>query len=405
MQHKPEGEESRIPFVRKRARVTQNLVAQLPNELNLRKGEEVVVTGLTEDEWYIGECNGQRGIFPPGFVTLLDDNTPSSAPLLLEPILPSFSAPLNSNKPHGVVCYDFHAQHSDELNLREGEMVYLLKYINTEWIQGEDSRGRVGIFPSAFIRVVVDCRPDIDQLLFDFDSLCESTLIFPSETNQNVETVKEDVEIRNRWSGSSGNGSRSEKTTSLEDVIARNLIQLGSSSVTQAGRKERPPSWTQALTQLQVEHSILPIEPKPIEQKQPAITIEKQQPPTIPPRQQRNSVPTNKKEIKKQHSSPILPIIENVPEQYSPLDERNEIPLIIEEPKRINKESYGIGERGSSSRKSYTRPAPPPPVEAPNRGVVPMTRSLSSNQAQKPIRPVPINRSVSLEPSLQGNYK
>jgi len=171
LQHKPEGEESRIPFVRKRARVTQNLVAQLPNELNLRKGEEVVVTGLTEDEWYIGECNGQRGIFPPGFVTLLDDNTPSSAPLLLEPILPSFSAPLNSNKPHGVVCYDFHAQHSDELDLREGEMVYLLKYINTEWIQGEDSRGRVGIFPSAFIRVVVDCRPDIDQLRFDFDTL------------------------------------------------------------------------------------------------------------------------------------------------------------------------------------------------------------------------------------------
>ncbi|ERR1711911_174191 len=65
------GEES--SFFRRRALVIEDLVAQLPEELNLKKGEELVVTNVVEDGWYRGELNGKSGTFPAGFVVFLDE--------------------------------------------------------------------------------------------------------------------------------------------------------------------------------------------------------------------------------------------------------------------------------------------------------------------------------------------
>lgn len=410
----------------------QNLVAQLPNELNLRKGAEVLVTGQMDDGWYIGQCDGQSGIFPPGFVSLLEEDaddtrmtrrvSPTPQPIYgnAQPSLMLFQQANNqlnvSNRPYGVANYDFHAQHSDELDLREGETVYLLKHVNNEWIQGENVMGRVGIFPTAFVRILVDCQPqaEADLLLLDFDSPpredpAANQNLFPAEANHLSRPQSNEATTTPNWSS----GGKAVTTTSLENVIERNLIQLGSSSSNQACRKQRPPSWTQTLTQLQVqllpetvpsreqrETSMEPVATKPSqrllitavesEPDNPHKSIEKSvnplKLPPVPPRQ-RDTAPSHRGDIADSSSVVIRQQEEtNLQEAIHALRNDNH---------------KALDDRGTPPRRSLhriSRPAPPPPVSTPNAS----RPSAQQHPIAKPTRPAPI-RSLSLDPkALSG---
>ena len=41
--------------------------AEAPNELSLKPGDVVVVTGKVNADWWEGECNGRTGIFPTSY--------------------------------------------------------------------------------------------------------------------------------------------------------------------------------------------------------------------------------------------------------------------------------------------------------------------------------------------------
>ena len=72
--------------MRKKARVLQDLIAQLPEELDLRKGAELVVTGQAEEGWYYAEYQGKSGIVASSFVKFIEENVPTYGRSLSAPV-------------------------------------------------------------------------------------------------------------------------------------------------------------------------------------------------------------------------------------------------------------------------------------------------------------------------------
>jgi len=60
----------------------------------------------------------------------------------------------DSNKPYGVALYDFSATHPDDLALKEGDIVQLVKKINDDWLEGRIGNHQ-GIFPLSFIDIKI----------------------------------------------------------------------------------------------------------------------------------------------------------------------------------------------------------------------------------------------------------
>ncbi|XP_011138168.1 SH3 domain-containing protein 19 isoform X2 [Harpegnathos saltator] len=61
---------------------------------------------------------------------------------------------VNSDKPYGIALYDFPVTHPDDLPLKEGDVVHLVKKINDDWLEGRIGN-RQGMFPFSFIDVKV----------------------------------------------------------------------------------------------------------------------------------------------------------------------------------------------------------------------------------------------------------
>ncbi|KAK7084421.1 hypothetical protein SK128_028511 [Halocaridina rubra] len=83
--------------VKLKGRVKMSLRAQLPEELDLYAGDVIDITHIVDKDWYRGESNGATGIFPSGFVEILEtDSVPS-------PSLPSQEI----NLPHECPSIDY----------------------------------------------------------------------------------------------------------------------------------------------------------------------------------------------------------------------------------------------------------------------------------------------------------
>ena len=392
--------------MRRRARVLQHLVAQLPEELDLKKGDEVVVTGEAEDGWLRGESQGKTGIFPSGFISFITEDSPmipfpqeiSVKPAVTTPATTSY--PIQkvddhlNKRPYGIASYDFRGQQSDELSFCSGQTVFLFRHVNAEWMEGE-ANGRKGIFPTSFVQIVVDCdgpstheqfdsnnllfdynksnnlRLDLKEsnnLLFDFDPLVNSYNQSRLNLSSNETNNRERNHSTATWGASAGSAH-----TSLDSLIARNLNLLGSTSSDQACEKQKPASWSQTLNKLQIEYS----------------TQSERKPPPIPPRRQETQ---SLSQTIPHHAPSLQPTIENL-----------ELGVFGNEPiigmdNYANSEACGsisseMSDSGASRRKSYTRPAPPPPADSPNLG---LSRQDSSDSigshfhsGPQPLRPAP----------------
>lgn len=140
-----------------------------------------------------GECNGRSGTFPAAFVTVLPDSVAEISTALCngKSQTNNSETPLYDNKygydcinsgitAYGRALYPFQAESSNELSLKGGEIVNLIKYVDENWIEGEID-GKTGIFPANFINVIVDCPKPAK--LCKSDSACSSDIsLFPSDT-------------------------------------------------------------------------------------------------------------------------------------------------------------------------------------------------------------------------------
>ncbi|KAG8229988.1 hypothetical protein J437_LFUL008566 [Ladona fulva] len=75
------------------------------------------------------------------------------------------------DKPHGIALFDYPATHSDDLPFQTGDVILLIRKINDDWYYGQkEAGGNPGMFPSTFIRPVIDLPDDNDDLGGETDS-------------------------------------------------------------------------------------------------------------------------------------------------------------------------------------------------------------------------------------------
>ena len=59
-------------------------------------------------------------------------------------------------RPYAIAKFNFVAEFESEVGFSAGEMVYLARYVDNEWLEGEIDGNR-GMFPISYVNVIVDC--------------------------------------------------------------------------------------------------------------------------------------------------------------------------------------------------------------------------------------------------------
>ncbi|XP_073936665.1 SH3 domain-containing protein 21 isoform X2 [Castor canadensis] len=162
------GHPAKSPGPQRWCKVNFNYNPEQADELKLQAGEIVEVIKEIEDGWWLGKKNGQLGAFPSNFVELLDSGPPS----LGNPNMPSTSpgpqqhpklSSLTYDRPPDYlttvscpetcrVLFDYQPEAPDELALRRGDVVKILRKTTEDkgWWEGE-CQGRRGVFPDNFV--------------------------------------------------------------------------------------------------------------------------------------------------------------------------------------------------------------------------------------------------------------
>ncbi|XP_047454190.1 SH3 domain-containing protein 21 [Mugil cephalus] len=146
------------------------------DELQLVVGDIIEIIKEIEDGWWMGVKNGKVGAFPSNFVNEIfvspkdiKFNEGKARPKLTDAVFTkeiSHRAASVRNKNKKIECcrvmFDYKAKAEDELDLKKGDTVVILRKETEDegWWEGE-LNGRCGIFPDNFVMVV----PPIDSVL------------------------------------------------------------------------------------------------------------------------------------------------------------------------------------------------------------------------------------------------
>lgn len=65
-------------------------------------------------------------------------------------------------RPYAIAKFNFVAEFESELGFGAGEMVYLTRYVDNEWVEGEID-GHRGMFPISYVNVIVDCSSEASR--------------------------------------------------------------------------------------------------------------------------------------------------------------------------------------------------------------------------------------------------
>ncbi|XP_006831526.1 PREDICTED: dynamin-binding protein [Chrysochloris asiatica] len=149
------------------ARALMGLSAQLDEELDFREGDVITIIGVPEPGWFEGELEGQRGIFPEGFVELLGplrsvDKSLSSGSqdgCVINGVVDSPAGEEDEGQPgtYGTALYRFQALEPNELDFEVGDRIRILGTLEDGWLEGS-LKGRTGIFPHRFVKLCPNIR-------------------------------------------------------------------------------------------------------------------------------------------------------------------------------------------------------------------------------------------------------
>ncbi|KAM4872865.1 SH3 domain-containing protein 21 [Thomomys bottae] len=149
-------------------KVNFNYSPEQEDELKLQAGEIVEMIKEIEDGWWLGKKSGQLGAFPSNFVELLDSGAPSFGNVGMPSINPDpqrhpkLSSLTYDSPPDYLqtascpeicrVLFDYEPEAPDELALRRGDLVKVLRKTTEDkgWWEGE-CQGRRGVFPDNFV--------------------------------------------------------------------------------------------------------------------------------------------------------------------------------------------------------------------------------------------------------------
>ncbi|XP_053548505.1 dynamin-binding protein isoform X1 [Bombina bombina] len=176
------------------ARAIMGLSAQLEEELDFREGDIITITGIPEPGWFEGEVNRRKGIFPEGFVELLNplrtadnvDNYGNGEDYEDKTVTDITDIPVESNKNNDILnnneaddgtfaiaLYRFQAIEQRELDFDVGDRIKIISTLEDGWLEGELYERR-GIFPYRFVKF-----EDVEK------STCKD---LPIETKYNIDS-------------------------------------------------------------------------------------------------------------------------------------------------------------------------------------------------------------------------
>ncbi|PRP76907.1 hypothetical protein PROFUN_06185 [Planoprotostelium fungivorum] len=110
----------------RRARANFSYVADEPNELTFKEGDVIVVDKMDPSGWWHGMMGDKKGLFPGNYCDLMGDDEKKVR-----------------------VTYDFAGQNSDELCVKEGD-VLVVENESEGWLLAVDAKGKQGLVPANY---------------------------------------------------------------------------------------------------------------------------------------------------------------------------------------------------------------------------------------------------------------
>jgi hypothetical protein len=111
-------------------------------QLSFSVGQIVHLISHVDDDWCYGELDGCFGVFPTSYVDIIVDCTAEMSQVL------DNKCAINTAEMYGRVLHDFTAGHEQEIDVREGDTVTVLKHCAPDWLQVRHDNGTIGLCPS-----------------------------------------------------------------------------------------------------------------------------------------------------------------------------------------------------------------------------------------------------------------
>jgi len=129
--------------------------AQFNNELSFHESEFVHLIRYVDKDWMEGELDGRRGIFPVNYINILVDCARPDTDLLSSDLETSVSGEGDLLAPHSLakVKYNFDAQMTGDLCVKEGDIVMIVNAVNSDWYTVKNRLGMVGLCPANHLEV------------------------------------------------------------------------------------------------------------------------------------------------------------------------------------------------------------------------------------------------------------
>ena len=134
-----------------------NYPSQRDDELDLKKGDQILVTEKENDGWWKGESNGKSGWFPNNYVDITDAKDAPS-----EYATPDDVMPFRSNGGMDqILCkvrtlYPFSSQSNEELSFEKDIVLEIIEKPkdDPDWWKARTPTGEVGLVPRNYVQEV-----------------------------------------------------------------------------------------------------------------------------------------------------------------------------------------------------------------------------------------------------------
>ena len=147
-----------------------NYSANRDDELDLKKGDKVLVVEKENDGWWKGECNGKTGWFPNNYVDIADTKESSTSEYALpSDVMPGFK----HDSFEQLICkvqtlYPFSSQSSEELSFEKGVLLDVIEKPkdDPDWWKARTPLGEIGLVPRNYVQevdVIVEDEVDAEE--------------------------------------------------------------------------------------------------------------------------------------------------------------------------------------------------------------------------------------------------
>ncbi|CAO3696903.1 unnamed protein product [Umbelopsis ramanniana] len=388
------------PNAAQRFKAHHTYEAQRDDELTLMKGDIVIVTDLSDPDWWVGEtANGKSGYFPSNFVDPASDDqeekpsedTTEGAPEEATAAKEDASATEEAGHDQeetpqarviGIarVMEDYAMQEQGEITLHRGVIVNILED-NGEYMKGEIN-GKVGTFPSKYVEFTeIPGQPEFGR---------------PSSMSQSVE----EPEAESRPKSGFRLAAYGVKQGGIGSLLAGGIPVLRPS-----GAKK-----TQSQDSVSKQEAQVP-KPPSAAPKSPAENASPSIPEVASPKSIGSSTPATPPARSEPTSTPSKGIKAIVTHHYDP-DQEDELTLMKGEYVTILEREAddgwwkGVNERGetgvfpSNFVKEITEETPPPPPTRTSKRMSSSTESAQKSPVVGSARP-PLAR----PPSIPGGSR